>query len=131
CPCAHRSTSPRTAGQRPRHRQRPRAEDPLRRQRQKRGSVPPRSGGSAARRTAGNHSRPEAGRAGGRQRPATGSAGHHWGAETGGHAGPKSEIRNTKFETNSNVEIPMIKTFGFSFRVLWSFGLVSDFDIRI
>ena len=44
--------------------------------------------GALARRPAGDHRRPEAGRAGDRQRPATGPAGHDRRAEAGGHADP-------------------------------------------
>ena len=90
-PCAHRSSPPGPAGHRPRHRHRPGPEDPLRRQREERGGLPPRPAGSAPRRPAGDRRRPEAGRAGDRQRPATGAAGRHGRAEAGGHADLKSQ----------------------------------------
>ena len=77
---------PGPAGHRPRHRHRPGPEDPLRRQREERGGLPPRPAGGAPRRPAGDRGRPEAGRAGDRQRPAAGPAGRHRRAEARGHA---------------------------------------------
>jgi hypothetical protein len=51
----------------------------------------------------------------------------------------KSEIRNSKSETNANIKIPMIETptrHGEVFSVVWviavsGFGFVSDFEFRI
>jgi hypothetical protein len=48
--------------------------------------------------------------------------------------GDKSETRNPKSETNSNIEIKMMQTNGAGGRIsIWysDFDLVSDFDIRI
>ena len=79
---AHRPTPQNPSGQRPRARQRPGAtRDPLRPHRQERCRLPAHPTRSPARRVAGHRSRPEAGRAGRRQRPANESAGHRRGAE--------------------------------------------------
>src|SRR5207244_1253471 len=43
---------------------------------------------------------------------------------------PKSEIRISKSETNSKLEIRNSKRCGFAFRI-WDFEFVSDFEIRI
>ena len=56
-PRAHRPSPPGPAGHRPRHRHRPGPEDPLRRQREERGGLPPRPAGGAPRRPAGDHRR--------------------------------------------------------------------------
>jgi len=45
----------------------------------------------------------------------------------------KSEIRSTKFETNPNIKIPILKIFRFFVFdfLIWSFAFVSDFEFRI
>ena len=76
-----------------RHRARPGhgpgAEDRLRRGRGQQGGLPPRPPRGAPRRPARDHRRPEARRAGDRQRPAAGPAGRDRGAEPGRHADRK------------------------------------------
>src|SRR5207237_596984 len=93
-------------------------------------ACPPRG---ASRRLARGRRRSQVRGAGHRHRAATDPARGDGGAEAGGNANLKSEIRSTKSETNSNLELRMIKPIRPSFGVflLWSLTFVSDFDIRI